>query len=372
MSTPSLISTNVFPPSPAIPAVDGRGFHTPAWTSFFHQLLGPKVNLIGASYVSDIQTTGQNGIGIAQSQNGNSVSLTFSLGIVTGTSFNGITGLSTIIPSVDTSLGFTGVKTDAARADHSHPLPSSFGTVSSVSVVAANGFTGSVATPTSTPAITIATTLTQGSIMFAGAAGSLAQDNANFFYNPIGYGGNSNMEIGPRGANPLDASYEFYVASGVTAHFHNINPTQSITGGVTVGLMYVPTGSAVTSGNRVGSFEFGGSVDTSDDVVTGAAIRCYSTQGYSASTVGTKMVFQTVPNGSATLTTALTIDQDQSATFTGPVRTAVYAVASLPAGVQGQRAMVNNANATTFNSIVAGGGTNVVPVFFDGTNWRIG
>ena len=257
MSTPSLITTNVFPPSPAIRAVDGQGFHTPAWTSFFHQILSSKVNLIGASYVSDITATGENGINVAQSINGNSVSLSFSLGVVTGTSFNGMTGLSNTVPLADTALGSVGTKTTGARADHSHPLPASFGTVSSVSVVATNGFTGTVATPTTTPAITIATTLTQGSIMFAGAAGALAQDNANFFYNPIGYGGNSNMEIGPRGSNPLDASYEFYVASGVTAHFHNVNPTQSITGGVTVGLMYVPTGSAVTSGNRVGSFEFG-------------------------------------------------------------------------------------------------------------------
>lgn len=49
------------------------------------------------------------------------------------------------------------------------------------------------------------------------------------------------------------------------------------------------------------------------------------------------------------------------------------AVASLPAaGVKGRRAFVNNANAATFNTIVASGGANNVPVFDDGTNWRIG
>lgn len=40
-----------------------------------------------------------------------------------------------------------------------------------------------------------------------------------------------------------------------------------------------------------------------------------------------------------------------------------------PAGRVG---FVSDANATTFNSIVAGGGSNFVPVFSDGTNWRIG
>ena len=49
-----------------------------------------------------------------------------------------------------------------------------------------------------------------------------------------------------------------------------------------------------------------------------------------------------------------------------------YAVANLPAGAVGDRAHVTDANATTFNSIVAGGGANVVPVFFNGTNWVIG
>lgn len=40
------------------------------------------------------------------------------------------------------------------------------------------------------------------------------------------------------------------------------------------------------------------------------------------------------------------------------------------AGV-GARAMVSDANATTFNSVVAGGGANQVPVQSDGTDWRI-
>jgi hypothetical protein len=53
----------------------------------------------------------------------------------------------------------------------------------------------------------------------------------------------------------------------------------------------------------------------------------------------------------------------------------VYIVASLPnASVvsMGARAFVNNSSVTTFNTIVAGGGANAVPVFFDGTNWRVG
>ena len=52
-------------------------------------------------------------------------------------------------------------------------------------------------------------------------------------------------------------------------------------------------------------------------------------------------------------------------------QTVAALVAAGTAGA-GARAVVTDANATTFHSIVVGGGANVVPVFSDGTNWRIG
>lgn len=55
-----------------------------------------------------------------------------------------------------------------------------------------------------------------------------------------------------------------------------------------------------------------------------------------------------------------------------PVRTKGYTVATLPAGVQGDRAFVTDASAPTFLSTVVGGGAVVTPVFFDGTNWIAG
>lgn len=48
-------------------------------------------------------------------------------------------------------------------------------------------------------------------------------------------------------------------------------------------------------------------------------------------------------------------------------------VATLPAaGHAGARNFVTDATVTTFASIVAGGGANKVPIYDDGTNWRIG
>jgi hypothetical protein len=51
-----------------------------------------------------------------------------------------------------------------------------------------------------------------------------------------------------------------------------------------------------------------------------------------------------------------------------------YAVADLPAaaGLTNTRAFVTDATSTTFAAIVAGGGSNRVPIYSDGTDWRIG
>lgn len=54
------------------------------------------------------------------------------------------------------------------------------------------------------------------------------------------------------------------------------------------------------------------------------------------------------------------------------VRTVVATVATLPSGAQGDRGFVTDANSTTFNALAVGGGSNAVPVFHNGSSWRIG
>lgn len=59
----------------------------------------------------------------------------------------------------------------------------------------------------------------------------------------------------------------------------------------------------------------------------------------------------------------------------GTIRSGQYTVATLPSASTagaGARAFVTDATATTFLSIVAGGGSNKVPVVSNGTNWLIG
>lgn len=64
-----------------------------------------------------------------------------------------------------------------------------------------------------------------------------------------------------------------------------------------------------------------------------------------------------------------------SASTLSIISTTVFTVVTLPSPVAsgvGARSFVSDANATTFASIVAGSGPNKVPVYSDGTNWRIG
>lgn len=64
-----------------------------------------------------------------------------------------------------------------------------------------------------------------------------------------------------------------------------------------------------------------------------------------------------------------------SLTVSSYVKVTAVTVANLPSAATagaGARATVSDATATTFASTVTGGGANIVPVYSDGTNWKIG
>jgi len=77
--------------------------------------------------------------------------VTPSLGTATGTSFNGITGLSSTTPVADSGIGLVGTATTAARADHAHP-------VSGVTTIS-GGTTGLTPSTATSGAVTLAGTL---------------------------------------------------------------------------------------------------------------------------------------------------------------------------------------------------------------------
>ena len=55
-----------------------------------------------------------------------------------------------------------------------------------------------------------------------------------------------------------------------------------------------------------------------------------------------------------------------------PLITPTYTVGTLPSGLQGMRAFVSDANTSTFYSVAASGGSYMVPVYYTGSEWRIG
>jgi hypothetical protein len=56
----------------------------------------------------------------------------------------------------------------------------------------------------------------------------------------------------------------------------------------------------------------------------------------------------------------------------GQLRLKVLTVATLPgAPVQGDTAIVTDSNTAVYNATVAGGGANIVEVFYNGTNWKV-
>lgn len=90
---------------------------------------------------------------------------------------------------------------------------------------------------------------------------------------------------------------------------------------------------------------------------------------------GTTASFPALKRSATMLQVRLADDTDDAPLSASYVKLKVLTVATLPAAGtagSGSRAFVSNANATTFASIVAAGGTNQVPVYSDGTNWRIG
>lgn len=94
---------------------------------------------------------------------------------------------------------------------------------------------------------------------------------------------------------------------------------------------------------------------------------------FSATFTVTAATTVTLPT-TGTLATLAGVETLSGKTLTVP-KTGVTTVAGLPSAATAgasARAFVTDANSTTFNSIVAGGGANPVPTFSDGTNWRIG
>jgi len=95
--------------------------------------------------------------------------------------------------------------------------------------------------------------------------------------------------------------------------------------------------------------------------------------GNSLTTGGNNIVIGTNANvSSATASNEITLGNSVHTVLRLPFTVTVSGLPSAATVGAGARSFVTDATVTTFASVVAGGGSNGVPVYSDGTNWRIG
>ena len=76
--------------------------------------------------------------------------------------------------------------------------------------------------------------------------------------------------------------------------------------------------------------------------------------------------------GGGNYTTTIGNATTTSTKLMGKLVTSTYTVATLPTGTVGSRSFVTNALSPTFGAAVVGGGAVGVPVYHDGTSWKVG
>lgn len=275
-----------------------------------------------------------------------------SLTLTNATGLPVATGISGFGTGVATALG---VNVGSAGAfvtfNGAGGTPSSLTLTNGTGLPLTTGVTGTL--PVGNGGTGTDTAFTAGSVVFAGASGVYSQDNANFFWDDT----NNRLSVGG--------------TATATAKLEVINTT----GGFASDNYLLVTGSTADNLNTPGIAFKGGTLAT-------AYPRLFLANG------GYGMRFQGGSSGG--VPNAAFIDADSAGTIkfgfgsnndfivnsnaTTSQRTRT--VAQLPAaGTAGRRAFVTDSNAAMtagIGAVVAGGGANQVPVYDDGTNWRIG
>lgn len=190
------------------------------------------------------------------------------------------------------------------------------GTVTSVSVVSANGFAGSVATATTTPAITISTTIT-GIIKGDGtaiSAASAATDYAAVAFKTIAVSGQSDIVAD----SPVDTLT--LVGSGVTITTNATTDTITFTvspSGLTVGTSTITSGTNTRvlydNAGVLGEYSVSGSGNVA--MTTSPAFTTPSLGAATAISINSLTI--TTSTGTLTITNLKTLSVSNTLTFTG-------------------------------------------------------
>lgn len=111
----------------------------------------------------------------------------------------------------------------------------------------------------------------------------------------------------------------------------------------------------------------GAALDFTSTGATQAQINSYNTDALEIVTRSSAAVIR-LYTGNGTLSVTF----GAAGTWFKQTTTTVAGLTAAGTAGAGARSFVTDANATTFASVVAGGGSNGVPVYSDGTSWRIG
>ena len=185
----------------------------------------------------------------------------------------------------------------------------------------------------------------------------------------------------------VPASGAIYFTSGVAG---NSSIPSLITGAAiqydnSAGINITSYNTGVTAANRFSVDGFNGRLFNVSDALTGIVfsvndaaglpiieVNSAATDIVKLGTYGTNaLVINDTKVGIGTATPSEKLTVSGNITATGTIRAGGYTVATLPSGSVGMRCYVSDANATTFYSTVSSGGANIVPVFYNGTNWVI-
>jgi len=217
-----------------------------------------------------------------------------------------------------------------------------------------------------------------------------ASGNSALYNNTTGYrntaSGNSALYRNTTGSlNTASGNFALYnnatgsnnTASGNSALYRNTEGINNTASGYQALYANTTGGNNTASGFSAGRYIADGTTanETSGtSVYIGADTKAFANGdaneiviGYNAIGAGSNSVV--LGNDSIT-TTVLRGDVETN----GTVTTGAYTVATLPTPATGMRAYVTDSNVTAsgnFGATVAAGGSNIVPVFYDGTNWII-
>lgn len=245
---------------------------------------------------------------------------------------------------------------------------------------------------------------TNNTVFGAGALAAITTGNANTAIGSLALASSTvashNIAIGFQslqsnisGENNLAFGYQsLRVNSGGSSNtavgYATLNSSVSASGNVAMGTFALYTMNGGAYNTAIGFAAHGDATSGSSNVTIGSSAGTGLTTGSNnvllgdSAGVGTgngaatnSIVIGASAVGKGTNTTVIGTTSTTATWLYGVVNSTVYTVATLPAAATagaGSRAFVSDSNATTFAAIVAAGGANGVPVYSDGTDWRIG